>query len=243
MKVAFKWILALVAFCLLWQSPAANAQSNGNVVINSSPQGALVTIIGEFHLSGVTPVKFDVPLSGKYDIIVTREGYETYKSTSYFSESQNSQLDITLKKKTRTKAFFRSAIIPGWGQRYYGNSKKSTVITLGAIGAIAGYLIVKDDYDTKVDEYNDARRAYTEATQWDDLVRLEADVRHFQGKANDAEDKVNIMIAAAAGIYVFNLLDTILFFPEHSSYSEYKAITAAPSLQDDRVGVTFSVRF
>ncbi|MEZ5359004.1 MAG: PEGA domain-containing protein [Candidatus Zixiibacteriota bacterium] len=243
MKVAFKWILALVAFCLLWQTPAAMAQSNGNVVINSTPQGALVTIIGEFQLSGVTPVKFDVPLSGKYDIIVTREGYETYRSTSYFSETQNAQLDITLKKKTRTKAFFRSAIIPGWGQRYYGSSKKSTLITMGAIGAVAGYLIVKDDYDNKVDEYNTARRAYADATQWEDLVRLEADVRYTQGRANDAEDKVNIMIAAAAGIYIFNLLDTILFFPEHSSYTEYKAITAAPSVQGDRVGLTLSVRF
>lgn len=243
MKVAFKWIPALVAFCLFGQFQAADAQSTGNVVINSEPQGALVTVIGEFHLSGVTPVKFDIPLSGKYDIIVSREGYETYNSTSYFSEAQNAQLDITLKKKTRTKAFFRSAIIPGWGQRYYGNSKKSTLITLGAIGTIAGYLVVKDDYDTKVDTYNDVRQAYADATRWEDIVRLDADVRYAQSKANDAEDKVNIMIAAAAGVYLFNLLDTILFFPEHSSYSEYKAITAAPSLRDDRVGVTLSVRF
>jgi hypothetical protein len=243
MKLAYKWILALAVFCLLWQPHSAFAQSDGNVVINSSPQGALVTLIGQFQVSGVTPVKFDIPLSGKYEVIVSREGFETYKSVSYFAESQNSQLDITLKPKTRTKAFFRSAIIPGWGQRYYGSSKKSTIITLGAIASVAGYLVVKDDYDTKVDTYNDAREAFAAATQWEDLVRLEADVNHTQRQANDAEDNVNIMIAAAVGVYVFNLLDTILFFPEHSSYSEYKAITAAPAITDDRVGLTLSLRF
>ncbi len=243
MKLAFKWILALAVLCLLWQPQSAMAQSNGNVVINSTPQGALVTLIGQFHLSGVTPVKFDLLLSGKYEVIVSREGYETYRSVSYFSESQNSQLDIELKPKTRTKAFFRSAIFPGWGQRYYGNSKKSTFITLGAIASVTGYLIVKDDYDTKVESYNDAREAFAAATQWDDLVRLEGNVRHTQGEANDAEDKVNVMIAAAVGVYVFNLLDNILFFPQHSSYTEYKAITAAPAVTDDRVGITLSLRF
>ena len=243
MKLALKWIMAMAVLCLLWQAQPVSAQTDGNVVINSSPQGALVTLSGQFQLSGVTPVKFDRALSGRYEVRIQRDGFETYSSVYYFAEAQNAQLDITLKKKTPAKAFFRSLVIPGWGQRYYGNSKKSTLITLGSIASVAGYLVVKDDYDTKVDEYNVARKSFTAAREWDDVVSLEADVRHTQSRANDAEDKVNILIATVVGVYVFNLLDTILFFPEYSSYSEYKAITAAPSIGKDQVGITLSLRF
>ncbi|MCK5127764.1 MAG: PEGA domain-containing protein [candidate division Zixibacteria bacterium] len=243
MKLALKWILAMVVFCLIWQSTLAIAQSHGNVVINSTPQGAFISLKGQFHLSGVTPVKFSRSLSGRYEVIAMREGYETYKSVEYFSETQNAQLDIVLKKKTRSKAFFRSLIVPGWGQRYYGNSKKSTLITLGAIASTAGYLVAKDNYDSKVDKYTAAKTSFAEALRWEDVVRTEAEVRRTQKDANDAEDKVNIMIAATVGVYVFNLLDTILLFPEYSSYSEYKAITASPFITEDQVGLTLSLRF
>lgn len=244
MNVAYKWTLtAIVVFCLICSYAVAGAQDEGNVLINSDPQGALVTLKGPLELSGVTPVRFDRVLSGRYELIVQRDGFETHKAVTYFSETQDVQLDIALKRKTSTKAFFRSLILPGWGQRYYGSKTKSTAITIGLLASAIGYAVVKDDYDNKVETYNGLRRDFAAADLWSDLHRLDADVRAAQNDANDAEDKVNVMTALVVGVYAFNLLDAILFFPEHSSYTEYKAITAAPDIGNGRVGVTLSLRF
>lgn len=243
MNQAIKWNLAVCCLICLVTSAGLFAQDEGNVLINSNPQGALVKLEGLFNLSGVTPVRFDRVLSGQYRVTVERDGYEKYQSTEYFSESMPAQLDITLVKKTRTKAFFRSVVFPGWGQKYYGNKTKSTVIAVGALASALGYMHYKSDYDDKVDEYNAAKLAFAAERNYSKLSSLEQRVWATQKDANDAEDKVNLLIAMTAGVYLLNLLDTILLFPEHSSYSEYKAITAVPDLSDDKVGVTLAVRF
>ncbi|MEE9443369.1 MAG: DUF5683 domain-containing protein [candidate division Zixibacteria bacterium] len=243
MNQAIKWNLAVCCVLCLVTSTGLLAQDEGNILINSNPQGALVKLEGLFNLSGVTPVRFDRVLSGQYRLTVERDGYEKYQSTEYFSESQPVQLDINLVKKTRAKAFFRSVVFPGWGQKYYGDKTKSTVIVLGTLASALGYLHYKSDYDDKVDEYNAAKLAFAEERNWSELSSLEERVWATQREANNAENKVNLLIAVTAGVYLLNLLDTILLFPEHSSYSEYKAITAVPDLGEDKIGLTLAVRF
>lgn len=244
MELAHKRTLtAVIVCCLIFLFQTASGQESGNVLINTDPQGSLVRLEGEVSLSGVSPVKFDRVLSGQYRIEVTRQGYENYRSMAYFSEAQSSQVDIKLVPKTKTKAFFRSLIIPGWGQKYYGNRTKSAIFAVGTATSIVGYFFIKDDYDSKVDEYNARKDAYDNAALWSDLPRLQAELHDAQRKANDAEDKVNVMVAVTAGIYLFNLLDSFLFFPEYDRYTEYKAITARPEVNPDRVGVCLSVSF
>jgi hypothetical protein len=244
MNLAPKRTLTAVMVCCLFSlvQPALG-QDAGNVLVNTNPQGSLVRLTGELTLSGVSPVKFDRTLSGQYRVEVVREGYEKYRTKTYFSEAQTSQLDITLIPKTRTKAFFRSLIIPGWGQKYYGNSTKSALYFTATAAAAVGYFFVKDNYDSKVDDYNARKTAYEDATHWADLPRLEAELRDAQKKANDAEDRVNIMVAVTAGVYVFNLLDSFLFFPDFDRYTEYKAITARPDIRGDKIGLKLSANF
>lgn len=241
---AKKRILTAAIVCCVFFGPSiVFGQDTGNVLINTNPQGSLVRLSGELNLSGVTPVRFDRALSGEYRVNVIREGYEKYSSVAYFSETQSSQLDITLVPKRRVKAFFRSLIIPGWGQKYYGNSTKATLYALGTLASAIGYVIVKDDYDSKVDDYNERKTAFSNATHWNDLPRLEAELLDAQEKANDAEDLVNIMTAVTIGVYALNLLDSFLFFPEYSRYTEYRAITAKPDIDADRVGISVAVKF
>ncbi|MFH1701386.1 MAG: DUF5683 domain-containing protein [Candidatus Zixiibacteriota bacterium] len=243
MNQAIKWNLAVCCVLCLVTSTSLLAQDEGNVVINSNPQGGLVRLEGLFDLSGVTPIRFDRVLSGQYRLTVERDGYEKYKSTEYFSETQPARLDINLVKKTRTKAFFRSIVFPGWGQKYYGDKTKSTVIALGTLASVVGYIHYKSDYDDKVEDFNAAKQAFADERSWSKLGGLEERVWAAQRVANDAENKVNLLIAVTAGVYLLNLLDTILLFPEHSSYSEYKSITAVPDVGDDKVGLTLAVRF
>jgi len=75
------------------------------------------------------------------------------------------------------------------------------------------------------------------------LPRLEAELKDAQKKANDAENFVNIMTTVTAGIYVLNLLDSFLFFPEFDRYTEYKAISVVPAYQPGTAGLALSMRF
>lgn len=244
MYLAPKRILtaALVVLFLL-VSNTVFAQDEGNVLVNTNPQGSLVTLRGELTLSGVSPVQFGRTLSGKYRVEVTRDGYENYHSTAYFSSTQVTQLDIKLVPKRPFKAFIRSMVIPGWGQKYYGNGYKATFFFIGTVASAVGYGILWDDYKDKKDDYELRKTAYEDATHWSDLPLLQAEMLDAQKKANDAEDWVNVMAGVTIGIYALNLLDSFLLFPEYSSFTEYKAITAVPEVGHDRVGLTVSLTF
>ncbi len=244
MYLAPKRILTAALVCLILLAPTIIfAQDEGNVLVNTDPQGSLVTLEGDLTLSGVSPVQFDRALSGRYRIEVTRDGYENYHSTAYFSSTQATQLDIRLVPKRAYKAFMRSLIIPGWGQKYYGNGYKAAFFFVGTVASAVGYGIFRDDFDTKKDDYEARKAAYENATHWSDLPRLQAEMLDAQKKANDAEDWVNIMAGVTIGVYALNLLDSFLLFPEYSSFTEYKAITAVPDVGRDRVGLTVSFNF
>lgn len=243
MKLTAKKMFWVILMFCLWTG--ANAQTPGgeNVTINTNPQGALVTLEGETSFSGVTPVKFERPLNGRYKITVDHEGFEKYSSTAYFSETHASNLSIKLTPKTRVRAFFRSLVIPGWGQKYYGNRSKAALFALGTALSAAGYVIIKDDYDSKVETFNDKKALRAAATKWSDVVRLESEVHDAQKKANDAEDRLNIMTGVAIGVYALNLLDSFLLFPEYNTVSEYKAITVKPEVVSGAVGLSLTMKF
>lgn len=236
-------LAALVSLTIVFLCQNLSAQSTGNILINSDPQGALVILTGEWSYSGVTPVIFDRPLIGRYQIEVIRDGYETYRSVSYFSEAQKAQLDIKLKRKTRTKALFRSMIFPGWGQRYNNQTTKSSLLSIATIGSVVGYLLIKSDYDDKIDVFNQRKSAFGQAEQWSDLSGLEASMWEAQREANDSENKLNVAIVTVAGLYIISVLDSFLFFPDHDSYTEYKAITLVPEIGPDRAAISLAVRF
>ena len=237
-----KLLIRLVAFALASAS-GIMAQGDGNVIINSDPQGALVELSGDYNISGVTPVKFDRPLSGQYKVIVSRDGFEKQKSTMFFSETQQSELNIRLVPKTRVKSLMRSLIIPGWGQRYYGNGTKAALFALGTAASAIGYYYVKKDYDDKFEIYSQRKTAREEADSWSDIERLDRELYYAQKDADDAEKKVNIAMGIAIGVYAFNLLDSFLLFPETSRFTEYKALTFKPGTDGDKVSLTLAVEF
>lgn len=236
---------AVVFVCCL--NGIAIAGDTGNVLVNSDPQGALVTINGDITLSGVTPIKFDLILSGQYKIEVNRDGFEKHRSTAYFTETQLSKIDIKLTPKTRTRAFFRSLIVPGWGQRYYGDKTKSALFLLGSAASLVGYVLVKDDYDSKAEVYHETllRRAevITNNGNVEEYNAISLEVFNAQKEADDAESKVNLLVGVAAGIYILNLLDSFLFFPDFNTYTEYKAITVRPDIDSESAGICMTLKF
>jgi hypothetical protein len=223
--------------------PATGQEAQGNVVINSNPQGAPVILKGDVTLSGVTPIRFSHVLSGEYEVIVKRDGYESYKSVEYFSASKEANITVDLVPKTSVKAAMRSMLIPGWGQSYYGSKFKSVFFFVGTIASATTFYFVNDHFDSKRDEWQELKDQRAETVDFDERRRLEESIRDAQETANDAENWNNIMIGVTAGIYALNVIDNILFFPEHSSFAEYKALTVTPEMDKDRVTLAVSLSF
>ena len=243
MRLAPKRFWPILAGLMLIAATLA-AQTEGNLIVNTVPQGSPVVIEGEeITLSGITPVKFNTVLSGAFKLVVERKGFEKHEQTIYVSESRPFKVDIRLNPKTRTKAFFRSMIIPGWGQNYYGSKSKTYGFLLGTVAASAGFLIARDDYNDKYDTYLQKKAARNNADTWSEIEKLDQELYDAQKSANDAEDIKNIMMCATIGIYALNLLDAILFFPDFNTFSEYEALTLKPEYNGQKVSISLALNF
>jgi len=243
MRLAPKRFWPLLAGLML-VAASLTAQTEGNLIVNTTPQGAPVVIEGsEMTLAGVTPVRFNTVLSGAFRLTVDREGFERHEQTIYVSESRPSQIDIRLSPKTRTKAFFRSLIIPGWGQSYYGSKTKTYGFLMGTIAASAGFLVARDDFNDKYDVYLQKKSASNNANTWSDIENLDQELYDAQKSANDAEDLKNVLMGVAIGVYALNLLDAFLFFPDFNTFSEYEALTLKPEYDGQKVSLSLALNF
>ena len=171
---------------------------------------------------------------GKHTIEIKSPGYE---NIPLFNVNIDSSMIYPLilprlVPKTTMKAFIRSAIVPGWGQRYYEEPKKSNVF--GTATLLTGlfciynqlqYSQLSADYDKAVADYQ-----YSGAD-------LNMKANHMlnvydQLKVNE---KNTIMGAyLMGGIYTLNLIDILLEKPLTISNGFFDGRVAS----DVKVGIT-----
>ncbi len=126
-------------------------------------------------------------------------------------------LQVTDTTPRRPHVFPRSLVLPGWGQRATGRSFMGWTLTgaqLGTLGFL-GYAVM--DYSTKLTAYNDAKAAYDNNTNPVIAQRLFNERLAADKDAADAYSQVTVAVAAAAGVYVVNLLDGIFIGAGNSS--------------------------
>lgn len=124
----------------------------------------------------------------------------TYYLTKLYAKSELGRTplfdNVELTTKYGAQGFWRSAIVPGWGQFYKGSYLKGGLI-LGGTVALAGGIILTEnqraDYEKKINKTHDAEIKRSYATKRDNLAT---------GR--------NICIGAAAALYVYNLIDAIV---------------------------------
>ncbi|RMD98803.1 MAG: PEGA domain-containing protein [Calditrichaeota bacterium] len=195
--------------------------------IVTSPVGALVFLHGEYKLAGRSPYSIQQPLQGLYHIRASKRGYENYSSTHYFRPGVNERLSIKLTRKTRLRSTIRSMFFPGWGQ-YYTDQKFKGILISSFQLASAAYLIFADsDYQTAVKDFNTAVQNF-QAQEKNAELRDQL-ILNVQQARKQVDDKYEIRRRAvwvAASIYIYNLLDALIFFP---------------SYPDSRIGVNLAV--
>ena len=234
------FLLSLIL--LVFIAGLASAQATG-VTITTNPPGAEVMLIGEATVTGVSPVTFRQGIIGRYKLICSRSGYETYSTYVVADPTQAQSVDITLSPKTRYKAAARSLFIPGWGQRYGNQGTKGFLFQLGIVGAGVAYLILDHDFDWKFDEYKTAQADYAAATTYAEQERTWERLQYTQKRAYDAEETRRLTIGIGVGIWALNFLDALLFFPENRETFSYKGLSLTPDTQNERMGFALTARF
>lgn len=248
-KLALKIFLAVLITCFpvvagaqLSPSKAPEPEIIAKTQILSRPAGAVVFLRGEYDLAGRAPYTVVHYLKGRYKIKATKYGYENWSKDFFFAGKGNEKISIKLSPKTRLKGFYRSMLFPGWGQAYADQRLKGGIIA-SAQGISLGALLYENArYNEALDDFNAAAAAFRQG-QSDAVQRpvLLSALTSAQSQLDDRFEARRRWALFAASIYVYNLLDILLFFPSYHHNNVEVGVTivppADPASESVRVGV------
>lgn len=221
---------------------APETESSAKTQILSRPSGAVVSLKGEYGLAGRAPYTVAHYLKGRYQIKAEKFGYENWSKDFFFTGKGNEKISIKLSPKTRLKGFYRSMLLPGWGQAYSDQRLKGGVIATAQLAALGALLYQNAQYNEALDDFNFAATAFQQG-QSDAVQRpvLLAQLNAAQAELDDRYEGRRRWALFAASIYFYNLLDLVLFFPSyHHDNVEVKLTVTPPvepTMESIRVGV------
>jgi hypothetical protein len=202
-----------LVFGIAFFSSIAHAQET-STIINSDPPGAAISLDGEYQLNATTPCRLPENISGIYELKALMPGYESWNGEIMIAPGQSNRFSFALAPKTRLKSAMRSVFIPGWGQYYSGQKERAFIFSLTAIGFGIGAVIADSDFRKKRDDYNRAKLDLADAASADEVSQLRDLVIERNRQAYDAETTRNMLVIITAGVYVYNVLDALIFFPD-----------------------------
>jgi hypothetical protein len=234
----------IVCFVLLLASSAFAQSDQGNLTVTSFPTGTIVTLEGEYTLTGVTPVTFNQSLRGVYKLTAFRDGYEDYETRVVLTDADPMQVDFEMVQKTRFKAAFRSLVIPGWGQIYTKQRLRGVLYTSATVLSLVSLYVTENSFQDKKDDYNAILGEYEQTRSIDGKRAIRGRLDDAQEEAYDAETVRNIAFGVTAFIWAFNVIDAIVFFPDRRhSIGGPANITLDTGSNFDRLGLKLAISF
>lgn len=215
----------LFAVAPLWaQEPA----TPGTTVV-AKPKGTVVYLQGEYGLAGRAPFVIMQPLDGTYRLEAKRKGFETYSAIHEFRSGASQRIAIELTEKTRGRALVRSMFIPGWGQRYSEQKFKGWTITVLAAGSLAYLTSTEIRYQNAVDGFDHAVQVFRDNQNNAELRDvLLANVNDAQSRLDSRFNDRRRALIISSSIYIYNILDALLFFPKFSESGVRLTLDADP---------------
>ena len=129
----------------------------------------------------------------------------------------NHNYNIKIRKKaTNYMNVVYSALIPGLGQYNNDAQLKGAGIFSGFLLSVAGYLYSDNEFRNKKDELADAMRVYKMTYDPNIIVAKRLKAEEIISEGNSANTFRNISLISAAVIYLYNLVDVILFHTEET---------------------------
>lgn len=231
------------------KAPAGGVTSpEPGLTVISNPNGALVELKGVANLAGLSPVFFSQGIPGRYELRVSKTGYETYHTTVRISGDRVEQVDVRLDPKSRGKAAIRSLLWPGWGQFYSGQKTKGVVMTGLALVSGAAVFLAETDYQDKKDDFDVIQARYQDAlTNGSSTILpvLRTRLEVAQADAYDAESLRRAAIGGAIAVWSIGFLDALFFFPDASGRITVRDVVITPEsdLKTGYAGLRASISF
>ena len=214
---------------------------NGFVTFKGFPVGAEVFLDGE--RIGETPIVDKEIQGGSYTVTVKRKGFEVYRAPLDVLRAQKIEFSYRLIMKSKKEAFRRSLLIPGRGQRYLENTTKGDMMTGLQIAAIGGVIAAYLNASNAVKKYHDARTIYKTADNPMDAHRAWENMKTRYDKAHYASNGVYFMLGAAAGVYLWNVIDAAFIPPERERKHLIQSFHFDLDIREGYSGVSALMRF
>ncbi len=109
------------------------------------------------------------------------------------------------------KPLLLSSIIPGLGQIYSKHYLKGTLILISTIASSYLTVLSVNDNNNKIHEYNLFQGKYLSAQNEEDASYYRLMTQNAYESVKTTSTYKNIAIGAVVGLYLYNLLDTVLF--------------------------------
>lgn len=183
-------------------------------IINSDPPGAILSLEGDYKITASTPCRLPENITGIYRLKAIMSGYESWSGEIMILPGQDNTFSFSLSPKTRFKAGLRSLFFPGWGQYYSNQHGRAIFLSLTTLGVGVSALIADGDFRRKRDDYFQAKTDLANAVSADEISQLRNLVREKNRQAYNAETTRNVLIATTVGIWAYNVIDAIIFFPQ-----------------------------
>jgi len=237
--------ILLLPMIVMISSVEAQNKSKNRVIIKSDPPGAMIYFKGENSFVGVTPFKLKPNLIGNYRITATKSGFEKSKLEYVFKGTERGVLRLRLIPKTRFKAGIRSLVFPGWGQIYSERKKSGIFLSLLQAGAGLFALMAHLDYDKAFDDYQSALDDYlTNNQNYEVAIQKWQIVESRYRRAEKAFNKRKNWLAISGGLWLYNFLDSIFFFPSFDKKFFHRSLPGiSVNIRHDSVGLGLTVPF
>lgn len=242
----FRMNLFLILSILIFSTEIeAQAKAPRAIVVKTEPAGALVSFEGENNFVGITPFEINSNFHGRYKIVVTKQGYEKRNYEFLFDGKRKGTLKLKLTPKKAYKAGLRSCFFTGWGQMYSERKTFGAILGIAQVGALIGTANSTKKYQDKVDELNDAKREYEKNKRYYNLREtLRQKVETKYSDADKAFQNQQTWILIAGGIWLYNVLDSMLFFPSFEDALLNRSMpTISSDMSGDKVGIKLSLSF
>jgi len=181
------------------------------VNIEGTPAGAEVWL-GDTLKVGILPCSATLPY-GTYNFRLKARGYHPISGLVAIDRDQSYSLKLNLKRKSRVKAGFTSLFFPGMGQWHSDRKALGAlylVAWLGGMGWTGASIGARESSRSDVDE------AYDFYQQAVNAVAADSTYNNWQAsyaKFQDRDKQMKTAIYATAGLWAFQFIDAIAFFP------------------------------
>ncbi len=193
---------------------------NGKIILDTIPKNICFEINGK--PVSVTNRFLLVP-AGEVKVKLKKSGYYSKNLSFKILPNKEKILNVSelFKPKNKTAAFIRSFIFPGWGQSYKENTGRGWLYRLAFLSSVAGAYYFTNQYNKTVRDYNAIRKQYESAVDYQKVLRLGNQMESQYKKVEDNEKFRNYFYAAAAGIWLINVLDAAIMPPGWQRSKKY----------------------